>query len=242
MWRKSSNKKKIILVPLFLVLVFILIFVVYFSYGEYHLKKSITENEGDYVVLLHGLGRSSWSMQEMGKVLAENDYRVINVDYPTRAGSVQSLVEENLKAELEEGYTQEGQSIHFVTHSMGGVMVRQLLASNEIENLGRVIMLAPPNKGSVAADSWSKSKIISGIMGPALEQMTTSENSLVKTLPPPYYELGIIAGEDDGKVSIKQTKLEPMNDFLVVKVGHTFIMNNEEVIDSTLNFLTKGEF
>ncbi len=242
-WIKGSNSMKKI-IPILLITIFTigLIVIAYFSYNENVLEKSIRQNEGDYVVLLHGLGRSSWSMQDLGKNLAGEGYRVININYPTRSDSIKNLVESHLKVELEEQYVDKRRKINFVTHSMGGAMVRYFLANNELKNLNRVVMLAPPSKGAERADEWSKSSIMSAIMGPATRDMSTNTDSLVNTMSPPYYEVGIIAGEYDKKVSIENTKLDNMKDFLVVKTGHTFIMNSDEVIGATIKFLDKGKF
>lgn len=214
----------------------------YFLYNQQVIAKSITENDGEYVVLLHGLGRTSLSMQKIGLELVKNNYRVININYPSKNNSIMNIAENNLKKELTDKYTNTDEKINFVTHSMGGIIVRYFLANNNLENINRVIMLAPPNQGSEMADKWSSFKLVNNIIGPSLVEMTTNKNSLVNTLSTSTYEVGIIAGEHDKKVSPEQTKLDHMTDFIIFPIGHTWIMNNDAVIEATLNFLTEGKF
>lgn len=213
-----------------------------FLHAKIVLDRSITHNHGEYVVLLHGLGRTTYSMHTVGLELAKKGYRVINLAYPTRSNTIEHLVEKHLKDELAEKYTDRDEKINFVTHSMGGIMVRYFLAHNELENVGRVVMLAPPNNGSEAADRWSHTIFMSAIMGPALKELTTEEDSFVHKLPIPYYDVGIIAGEYDEKISVDRTKLAGMKDFLIVPREHTFIMNDRRVITSVVHFLYTGNF
>ena len=167
---------------------------------------------------------------------------MINIHYPTRSDTVENLTEKYLKPELAEKCTDETKKINFVTHSIGGIMVRYFLSKNEPANLGKVVMLAPPNQGSKAADKWSKNKFMKAVMGPAMNEMTTKEDSLVNTLPSPWYEVGVIAGEYDEKASVEKTRLKGMKDFLIVPTEHTYIMNNDEVIDAVIRFLKEGNF
>lgn len=214
----------------------------YFWHNQQVMAKSITENNGEYVVLLHGLGRTSLSMQKIGLELVKNNYRVININYPSKNNSIVNIAENNLKKELTDKYTDTDEKINFVTHSMGGIIVRYFLANNNLENINRIIMLAPPNQGSEMADKWSSYKIVTDTIGPALKEMATEDNSLVNVLPNLNFEIGVIAGEYDKKVSPEQTKLDNMTDFIIFPIGHTWIMNNNEVIEATLNFLTEGKF
>lgn len=147
-----------------------------------------------------------------------------------------------MKKEIANKYTDKTEKINFVTHSMGGIVVRYFLANNNLENINRIVMFAPPNKGSDLADKWSSFKLINYIMGPALKEMATDQNSLVNTISDLNYEIGIIAGERDEKVSLEKTKLNEMTDFIVFPNEHTWIINNNKAIEATLNFLTEGKF
>lgn len=214
----------------------------YFLYTKNLLAKSIAQNNGDYVVLLHGLKRTSFSMQKIGKELAKIGYRVINIDYSSKNNTLKNIAEKTLKEELEKNYKDKSKKINFVTHSMGGIIVRYFLINNHLENIGRVVMLAPPNKGSEAADKWSKTKAANYLMGPTLKNLTTHKESLVSTLPLPNYEVGIIAGTFDKKVSIERTKIDNMTDFVITPNGHTRIMKDNMVIAQIIHFLANGKF
>ena len=237
---KLSVKKIKLSIIILLSIAFCL--VSYFLYNSYSITKSLTQNDGDYVVVLHGLGRSSWSMQKLGLKLKKEGYRVILINYPTKSDTIENLVDNVIKKEIEEKYINKNKNINFVTHSMGGIAVRYLLDNNKYENVQRVIMLSPPNNGSALADSYSDIDIMNIILGPALEQLTTKSDSFVNKISTPDYDVGIIIGSNDGKVSIEEAKLENMKDLFIVKDGHTFIMNNDRVIEAIINFLKKGEF
>lgn len=196
----------------------------------------------DYVVLLHGFWRTSKSMKKLEKVLIKDGYFVINLDYPSRKEKIEDLSENYLKKALENKCTDKNKKIHFVTHSMGGIVVRYFLAKNKLKNLGRVIMLAPPNKGSKLADFLAKSLTINLILGPALKELKTDKKSLTQKIPLPNYEFGVIASKYDEKVPVENTKLKNMKDFLLVPTTHTYIMNSNKVIKAIQSFLKNGKF
>ena len=146
--------------------------------------------------------------------------------------------------------------MHFVTHSLGGILVRHYLASNDIPNLGRVVMLGPPNQGSHAADVFRGVPGVDWMNGPVGGQLGKGPESIPLRLGKAEFELGIIAGDqsidpitsavlenpDDGRVTVEETKLEGMQDFRTVGVSHAFIMKDNEVIDLVTNFLEYGSF
>jgi hypothetical protein len=146
--------------------------------------------------------------------------------------------------------------IHFVTHSLGGILVRYYLQQEEIGNLGRVVMIAPPNQGSGVVDSLRGVPGFALINGPAGMQLGTGDDSVPLTLGPVDYEVGIIAGEetfnpilsqylenpDDGKVSVENTKVEGMTDFLILPESHPFIMKSRAAIEQSLTFIGTGKF
>jgi hypothetical protein len=208
------------------------------------------------VVLLHGLGRTDLSMLRMESMLADAGYSVVNVGYPSTQHSIEHLASEELGPALERCCANESLTVHFVTHSMGGIVLRHYLENSELGNLGRVVMLSPPNQGSEIADWVAESPLLQRILGPSVEQLGTDTSSVPNQLGPVDFELGIIAGNrtlnplfsrmipgaDDGKVAVENTKVEGMTDFLVVPYSHTYIMMTEDVIAQVIHFLAEGRF
>jgi len=208
----------------------------------------------DCVILLHGLARTSASMEQAAKAFAERGFAVVNVGYPSRDHPVEELapiaINEALAACPNDG------KVHFYTHSLGGILVRYYLEHNEIERLGRVVMVAPPNRGSQVVDSLKGVPGFEILNGPAGEQLGTDENSVPLGLGPVDYPVGIIAGTqtfnpilsqflpnpDDGKVSVESTKIEGMTDFIALPHSHPFIMKAPDAIDQAITFIATGRF
>jgi hypothetical protein len=208
------------------------------------------------VILLHGLVRSTSSMEKMEKALSDSGYLVRNTSYPSTEKPVDQLAAEVIPAAVESCSENGDRPIHFVTHSLGGILVRYFLETNVIDKLGRVVMLSPPNQGSEVVDNLSDVPGFTALNGPAGMQLGTDQNSIPSQLGPATFDVGIITGnesinlflslmipgEDDGKVSVERAKLEGMADFLVVPHAHPFIMNSELVIKQVLFFLEYGRF
>ena len=198
--------------------------------------------QNNYVILLHGLGRSKLSMKIAELYLASKGYEVINIDYPSRTDTIEDIAINHVQKIIEEQCTDKSKKINFVTHSLGGILTRHYLQHHRPENLGRVVMLAPPNKGSEMANLFSQSKIVTSIMGSSLKRLKTDSDSIPNTLPAPDYEVGIIAGKFDFTVPPEMTKLEKSKDFTTVNTSHTFIMNYPSTLSAILKFLQTGKF
>lgn len=210
------------------------------------------------VVLVHGLARSSHSMNDLEEALQVAGYKTVNIDYPSRSQKIQDLANLVGNQAITECKKQVNSTIHFVTHSMGGILVRYYLAKNDVEELGRVVMLAPPNKGSLLTDQLRDEAWYQWLTGPAGQQLGTGSDGIPGMLGPVEFPAGVIAGSvhspvdnwlaelipgaDDGKVSIAHAKVEGMQDFLVLPYTHITIMKQEEVISQSLYFLRTGQF
>jgi triacylglycerol lipase len=219
------------------------------------LLSSAAENQ-EYVILLHGLCRSSRSMVPMKRALSESGYQVLNVDYPSRSGSIDKLSDEAIGGAVSDCQRHGAVAIHFVTHSLGGILVRSYLTRHTIPNLGRVVMLGPPNQGSEVVDKLGSFWLFKKINGPAGNELGTHKNSTPNQLGPTNFCAGVIAGNrsinwinsliipgrDDGKVSVERTKLAGMTDHIVVRATHPFLMRNRTVIRQTIHFLRTGQF
>ncbi|UCH64292.1 MAG: alpha/beta hydrolase [Fidelibacterota bacterium] len=210
----------------------------------------------EYVILLHGLLRSRRSMGQLERRLTSRGYNVINVGYRSTKQSIESLVEESLGPVIASCCQSPGAKIHFVTHSIGGIVVRYYLKHHDLAELGRVVMLSPPNQGTELVDQWGSNYFLKVFNWPAGLQMGTGADGLPAKLGPVDFELGVIAGSqslnpaasglipgpDDGVVSVERTKVAGMADFLVVPYSHTFIMTRETVIEQVIHFLEHGAF
>lgn len=208
----------------------------------------------DCVVLLHGLARTQAAMTEMERRFVDAGYKVANPGYPSRAHPIEELAP--LAVEAGMAACPADETLHFVTHSLGGILVRYYLAHNEIPRLGRVVMLAPPNQGSEVVDRMRKVPGFRLLNGPAGLQLGTGPDDVPRRLPPVDFPLGVIAGTrsfnlllsrflpnpDDGKVSVESTRVEGMADFVTVPYSHPFIMERGPVIDLVLRFIATGRF
>jgi triacylglycerol lipase len=212
-----------------------------------------TEN----VILLHGLCRTHRSMTKLDRALTQAGYTVWNVDYPSRTAPIEELADDAIGKAIGVCEKNGATRIDFVTHSMGGILVRSYLAHHSVPELGRVVMLTPPNQGSEIVDKLGGLALFKWINGPAGEELGTGTNSTPYRLGPANFPLGIIAGDrsinwinslfflpgrDDGKVTVARAKLAGMSDFRVIHATHSFVTYNPEAIRLTIEFLETGKF
>lgn len=210
--------------------------------------------DAELVVLLHGLSRTHRSMKRLERALVADGYNVLNLRYPAGRKPLQDLTLE-LERALAPFRNGPSRRVHFVAHSLGGIVVRGYLHARPELNVGRVVMLAPPNGGSELVDVARKIPWLRDHMGPSRGQLGTGQNG-PGSLGPVRFDTGVIAGNrsfnplfswlipgpDDGMVSVERTKVAGMADFLVVPHSHTFLMRSGEVIRQTLVFLKQGKF
>lgn len=209
----------------------------------------------DCVILLHGLGRTSRSMRTLEKELEKGGYLVVNESYPSRKHGIKNLT----------GFVGDGiaqcrkhgvRNIHFVAHSLGGILVRNYFQTNVVPEAGRVVMLGPPNHGSEVADKYKNRYWFRKFTGPAGQEVGTGPDGIPNKLKPVPLEIGIIAGTEsldpwfsgvvpkpnDGKVSVANTRLAEMKDFITVAHSHAFLCSSKAVIRQVKHFLSQGNF
>lgn len=222
---------------------------------------SVAGASPECVILLHGLARTGKSMNELSDELVKDGYLVVNVDYPSRKYPIATLAEMAITPALAKCREHKISGISFVSHSLGGILVRHYLSQqssspHQIPELKRVVMLAPPNKGSEVTDNFRDFAPYDWLNGPAGDELGTNADSVPNTLGPVDFDLGVIAGTtsinlllslylpnpDDGKVSVESTKVEGMRDFITLPVSHPYIMKDDDTIAQIIHFLRHGQF
>jgi pimeloyl-ACP methyl ester carboxylesterase len=209
------------------------------------------------VVLLHGIARSPRCFRSMQAVLQTSGFATLNLGYRSRRQSLEQLAEV-IHPAIARFAAQIDGPIHFVAHSMGGLLARVYLAKYRPERLGRVVMLGTPNQGSEIADLLQDFRLYRAYFGPAGQQLITERDEVLQALLPPVdYPVGIIAGNrsvypiasafvlprpNDGRVSVENTRVEGMTDHVVIGATHPRLMRNKVAIGQTISLLRTGRF
>jgi triacylglycerol lipase len=207
------------------------------------------------VVIVHGLGRTPASMAILEARLQSAGFRVVNFGYPSTSEPMEDLVD-RLGHELGTCCADEMETVHFVTHSMGWLLVRSYLAQQPEAHLGRMVMLSPPNQGSEIVDAFADSPLLQSLIGPAGSKLGTDSEGISSQLGPVRFNLGIVTGDrsinplgswlipgpDDGKVGVNRARVPEATAFMVVPATHTFIMNRKDVAEEVVYFLREGRF
>jgi len=195
----------------------------------------------------------------MEQFLSQQGYRVINCDYPSTRKKISTLAFETIQSAVEQAAQFRPEKIHFVTHSLGGILLRDYLRNHSIKNLAQTVMLSPPNHGSEIVDHFKNNRWFRWILGPAFKDLGTKKNKGInQNKNKADFSVGIITGnktaihdrlfmryfdtENDGKVTVDSAKLKGMKDFIVLPIDHTFIVSDEGVLQQTVHFLKNGCF
>lgn len=210
----------------------------------------------DGVVLLHGISRTARSFRRMELALQAAGFATLNLDYDSRRKPLDALADD-IHPAVELFANGLGGSVHFVCHSMGGLVARVHLARHRPPRLGRVVMLGTPNGGSEIADRLRNLAAYRAFFGPAGQQLVTRRDAATSAmLPEVDYAIGVIAGDrsiypitsmalprpHDGRVSVANTKLDGMAGHIVIRTSHPQLVRNREVIAQTIAFLRDGNF
>ncbi|MCP3926614.1 MAG: alpha/beta fold hydrolase [Desulfobacterales bacterium] len=234
--------------------IFLVVFITT-SISSCSIKTAATKSteKKELVYLLHGLGRGSGSMWYLALKLRNSGYTVKRVGYPSINRTPKEIID-IIDQEIDEKESDKFKKVHFVGHSLGGLMIREYLSKKKVSNLGRVVMLGTPNHGTTVVDKY-KDKWFFKILGKMTLALGTDKSSFPNSLPSPYYPVGIIAGftdklynefvlpgEDDGVVPLKSTKLTGMKDMIIIKTGHAMMKYDSDVAIQTIAFLQTGSF
>ncbi len=205
------------------------------------------------VVLLHGLGRSTLAMWRMEDRLESAGFRVESIGYRSLTRTPAQIIE-TVERQIRACCEAVDGTLHFVGHSLGGLLIRAYLQRHEVPQLGRVVLIGTPNQGTEIVDRF-RDRWWMRLAGPTALALGTDEDSLPSTLEPPYYPVGVIAGvsgsgrndaflpgDDDGLVSVEAARLEGMTDFVIVDSSHSLMRYDDEVMEQTITFLRQGRF
>lgn len=194
----------------------------------------------ELVVVAHGLGRSTWSMRPMIKALEKAGYDVMPFGYSSYCCSI-GEIGTKLQRRLDERMTPQHTRVHFVGHSLGNIIVRWVLTRDTLpERVGRVVMLAPPNQGAHAANTFNP--WFGWLLRP-MRELKADTAATVRKLPPVRVaEIGVIAARDDRTVKVPETRLDEARAHVQVPGGHSFIMRRDDVHALTVHFLRTGQF
>ncbi|MDI9245319.1 alpha/beta fold hydrolase [Marinobacter sp. CHS3-4] len=215
--------------------------------------------QDECVVLAHGLWRSNLAMLPLEWSLTDAGYGVVNVDYDSTSKSLSRLAEEDLRPAIARCESMVDGPVHLVTHSMGGIIARTYLQGRTLPRGGRLVMLSPPNQGSVLVSRFEDWPLARHILGPAGLELSQASDSPLRNLEPLTVDVGVIAGTSnspwtawvphtdlpqphDGTVSVESTFLPEMRDFRAVDANHVSIRHSEEVFQLIRKFLETASF
>jgi pimeloyl-ACP methyl ester carboxylesterase len=209
----------------------------------------------EHVIVLHGLALNRWWTTGLAHTLEKEGYAVHNTSYPSRTG-FESIADTFLKPLID---SIPGEKVHFVVHSMGGLLVRLYAKKYGAARIGRVVMLGTPNHGSQVADALRDFGPFSWYFGSTGRDLCTDDAALHAGLGPVPFECGVIAGDcqwlhfpasltagipgaNDGIVSVESTKVEGMKDHITLWLDHSLMVWSPKAWAQVKAFLKSGRF
>lgn len=217
----------------------------------------LSKKNNDYIVILHGLRRSLKHMKKISAALHKENYNILQISYPSTLYPLDELI----KMVLEEigkyiSINDKKIKVHFVGHSLGGLIIRGLIKNNFIYNLGRIVMIGTPNQGNIFADYFTGYGIFEYLHGPVSEQLISDQKEFKHLFGEIRSELGIIAGNkvgnyylgyllqdaNDGRVCVCDTILKGSKEHIIIHESHDELQTNPTVIQKTVNFIKNGKF
>ena len=207
-------------------------------------------------VLLHGIGRSPWWMRKLERALQAAGFATLNLGYPSRKKPLE-LLAADIHGAIRHFAEEVDGPLHFVGHSMGGLLARVYIAKYRPRNLGRVVMLGTPNGGSEVAELLHDLALSRFYYGPAGQQLTTALHPTLTSLPAIDYAVGIVSGNrslhplsplirlpkpNDGTVSVASSRLDGMADHVVVGAYHAELPRHRLALEQAITFLQEGRF
>ena len=214
-------------------------------------KKCLNED----VILVHGFARSSRDMRVLAKALRKQGYNTHQINYLSIRKNINNIQSNVFKQMMSIISNNTARKIHLVGHSLGGLLVRSYLAKHSIPNMGFVVIIGSPNKGTNFVDYYKQSWWFKWF-GDITHIFSAKQSAFLNSLPLPNYTLGVIAGNfnskwqehilpgpDDGLVPVKSTKIKGMKDFIIIEnTLHRWLIYKRQVIDQVIYFLSHGRF
>jgi pimeloyl-ACP methyl ester carboxylesterase len=200
------------------------------------------------VILVHGLWFGAWAMARLARKLRAAGFEVRRFAYPSTAGQLDAHSRQLLEFARQSGSGR----LHFVGHSLGGLVCLHMLNENPELPSGRVVLLGSPLDGSTIA---RRSQRIPGGEKLLGQVKTALENGYGKL--PSDRQTGMIAGTraiglglllggagtpGDGTVAVTETRTTGLKDHLLLPVTHTGMLYSAEVARQTAYFLQTGSF
>ncbi len=211
------------------------------------------DHGGPPVVLLHGLWRGYHAMEPLARALNRVGFSTLNLPYPSTRQPIPELVK-HVRQEVAK--IADDRPVHFITHSLGCIIARAILADAPPWKPGRLIMLAPPSSGSEIVD-WSRNHpLLHRALGPAGRAL--GSDGIPPKLPklPEGLEAAVIMGNrcliscfkhlletgNDGIVSASKGEIPGLQGFTVIDADHTFIQTHPDAIRLSLEFFKTGNW
>ena len=207
----------------------------------------------DKLVLIHGFGDSNFATALLAERLTEAGYDVFRVGYRSWWRTPEEILLV-IREQIDRCCADREDTVHFVGHSLGGLLIRAYLADKAPPGDGRVVVMGSPNRGTPVVDEF-RERWWMQLVGPVARALGTDEGSFGRRLPTPSYPLGVIAGDveqrrfsdlipgpDDGVVPVSSTRVEGMSDFIVLPIIHSMLPNDPEVARQIVAFLDMGQF
>lgn len=223
---------------------------------------NIEKTDKDIVILMHGIYGKLKDLSYIEKKLEENGYSGVSIQYPTTKDDIQTMAKKYIEPEImkkveilnkinekREKENKKKLKINFVVHSMGSVVLRHELQKNILKDLGKVVFISPPSHGSSIADNFL-TEMLNPVLGKAVKQIKTKEDSFVNKLNEPCYECYVmvgnktnnplyslmIKGNDDGMVPVQSAKLKNCKFRIIDGKSHTSILKSDEVVQEILKY------
>jgi pimeloyl-ACP methyl ester carboxylesterase len=200
------------------------------------------------VIVVHGLWVNSMVMRLLGYRIRRCGFEALCFSY----ASVRATLEQNAARLARFAQALSANTVHWVGHSLGGVVILKMLEQRPDPRTGRIVLMGSPSSGSCAARAMAKTTAGRWMLGRSAPLAET------KAALPGKYELGVIAGcrglgmgrlllhalpqPNDGVVTVAETHVSGMKDHIVLRVSHSGMLVSSSAAKQVCAFLKAGGF